>query len=264
MCSPIDYAWILADSRAKAAIVSAARIADVVEAARIADWHGRMIVSGQCDGDLPMLADLLEATVPASVAAATRSDDVCFWLYTSGSTGKPKGAMHLHSSLIRTAELFAQGVLGITGNDLIFSSAKLFFAYGLGNSLTFPMASGASSILFSGRVTPEAVNTILRDRKPTVFFGVPTLFNLLLASPDLPGCGQHNLRFCVSAGEALPEHMGRAWRERTGVDIVDGIGSTEMLHIFVSNRPGAVRYGSTGRPVPGYRVRLFGEDALTR
>jgi len=260
MCPAHDYAWILADSRAKAAVVSDARLPEFVEATRIAAWSGRFIVSGKSDGERPALRDLMDAASVVANPAATRPDDVCFWLYSSGSTGRPKGAVHVHTSLIQTADLFAQAILGITERDLIYSSAKLFFAYGLGNALSFPMSCGATSILHSGRVTPQAVNAILRDHRPTIFCGVPTLFNALLASPGLPKFGEHNLRFCTSAGEALPERVGRAWREHTGVDIVDGIGSTEMLHIFVSNRPGEVRYGTTGRPVPGYRVRLAGEN----
>jgi benzoate-CoA ligase len=161
---------------------------------------------------------------------------------------------------MQSAELFGQRVLGMTEADLVFSAAKLFFAYGLGNALTFPMSVGAASILFAGRPVPDQVNAILRERRPTIFCGVPTLFNSLLASGGLPRFGEHALRVCTSAGEALPEHVGRAWREHTGVDIVDGIGSTEMLHIFVSNRPGEVRYGVTGRAVPGYRVRLVDEQ----
>lgn len=260
MCPADDYAWMLADSRAKAAIVSSARLPEFEEAARMADWPGRIVVSGKGDGRLPLLAELLDASSPVAAAATTRPDDVCFWLYSSGSTGKPKGVVHLQTSLMQTAKLFGQGILGITESDLIYSSAKLFFAYGLGNALTFPLAAGATSILHSARVTPQTVGTILRKQAPTIFCGVPTLFNSLLASADLPGDGEHNLRFCTSAGEALPERVGRVWRELTGVDIVDGIGSTEMLHIYVSNRPGSVRYGSTGRPVPGYHVRLTGEN----
>jgi benzoate-CoA ligase len=160
---------------------------------------------------------------------------------------------------MQTAELYGQGVLGITEQDVVFSAAKLFFAYGLGNALTLPMSVGATAILCSGRPTPAVVNAILRDHRPTIFFGLPTLFNALLASSDLPKKGEHALRLCVSAGEALPEKIALAWRERTGVDIVDGLGSTELLHIFVSQRPGNVRYGTTGRVVPGYRVRLVDE-----
>ncbi len=248
-----DYAFILADARPKAAIVSETRRAAFHEAARLAEWGGRVI------GTASELDSLLDQASSAAQVARTRPDDTCFWLYSSGSTGEPKGVVHRHTSLARTAELFGQGVLGLSETDVVYSAAKLFFAYGLGNALTFPMWAGATSILFGARPTPEAVNAILRERRPTIFCGVPTLFNSLLGSGALPRPGEHALRLCTSAGEALPEHVGRAWREHTGVDIVDGIGSTEMLHIFVSNRPGAVRYGVTGRPVPGYRVRLVDE-----
>jgi benzoate-CoA ligase len=255
-----DYAYIFADSHLKAAIVSEARLPVLLEGARLADWRGRFIVSGKGDGAHPALGDLLAGASAAATVAPTRPDDVCFWLYSSGSTGDPKAAVHIQTNLIRTAEQFGKGILGMTERDLVYSAAKLFFAYGLGNALSFPMSVGATSVLLADRPTPPAVNAILREQRPTIFCGVPTLFNSLLASADLPRAGEHALRLCTSAGEALPEHLGRAWRERTGVDIVDGIGSTEMLHIFVSNRPGSVRYGTTGRPVPGYAVRLVDEN----
>ncbi len=251
-----DYAYILADARPKAAVVSESRHAVLQEAIRLADWRGRVIAA---EGDQSELSALLTEASSAVQVAPTRADDVCFWLYSSGSTGEPKGVVHRHSSLAQTAQLFGEGVLGLRETDVVYSAAKLFFAYGLGNALTFPMWAGATSVLFAGRPAPDAVNTILRERHPTIFCGVPTLFNSLLASGRLPRAGEHALRLCTSAGEALPEQVGQAWREHTGVDIVDGIGSTEMLHIFVSNRPGSVRYGVTGRPVPGYRVRLVDE-----
>ncbi len=257
-----DYAFILADSRPKAAIVSEARMPVLLEAARLADWRGRFIVAGKGSRAHPELADLLEGAPSTAQIAATRPDDVCFWLYSSGSTGDPKAAVHLHTSLMETATRFGQGILGISEHDLVYSAAKLFFAYGLGNALSFPMSVGATSVLLAGRPTPQAVNAILRQQRPTIFCGVPTLFNSLIASGDLPRPGEHALRICTSAGEALPAHLGRTWREHTGVDIVDGIGSTEMLHIFVSNRPGSVRYGVTGRPVPGYTVRLVDDHGL--
>ena len=248
-----DYAFILADARPKAAIVSEARSAAFHEAARLAGWGGRVIVAAS------ELESRLENASAAAQVARTRPDETCFWLYSSGSTGDPKGVVHRHTSLARTAELFGHGVLGLSETDVVYSAAKLFFAYGLGNALTFPMWAGATSMLFASRPTPEAVNAILRERRPTIFCGVPTLFNSLLGSGALPPPGEHAMRVCTSAGEALPAQLGRAWREHTGVDIVDGIGSTEMLHIFVSNRPGSVCYGVTGRPVPGYRVRLVDE-----
>jgi benzoate-CoA ligase len=261
---PLDYAFILADSRAKAAIVSAELLPAYEEAARLASWTGRFIVSDPrgtlTDSRHPTLASLLERATPVAEAAPTRPDDVCFWLYSSGSTGKPKGTLHVHTSMIRTAELFAQDVLGMREDDVVFSAAKLFFAYGLGNALSFPMSVGATAVLHSARATPDAVSAILRERGATIFCGVPTLFGALLVHPGLPARDEVALRLCTSAGEPLPEEIGKNWTARFGVDIVDGIGSTEMLHIFVSNRPGAVKYGTTGLPVPGYRVRIVGED----
>jgi benzoate-CoA ligase len=260
---PLDYAYILADSRAKAAIVSAELLPQYEEAARLASWNGRIVVSdprGTYDGRHPTLARLAEGIAPLADAAPTRPDDVCFWLYSSGSTGKPKGTVHVQTSLIRTAELFAQNVLGMREEDVVYSAAKLFFAYGLGNALTFPMSVGATAVLHAGRATPDVVSTILRERGATIFCGVPTLFGALLVHDGLPAREDVALRLCTSAGEPLPEEIGKNWTSRLGVEIIDGIGSTEMLHIFVSNRPGAVRYGTTGLPVPGYRARIVGED----
>ena len=189
------------------------------------------------------------------------SDEVAFWLYSSGSTGVPKGTKHIHTSLIATAELYGRDVLGIRQDDVVYSAAKLFFAYGLGNAMSFPMSVGATAALFPGRPTPDAVFEVMRRERPTIFYGVPTLYAAMLARSDLPrGAGSDRLRVCVSAGEALPAHIGAQWRERVGVDILDGIGSTEMLHIFLSNRHGDVRYGSSGKPVPGYDARILGED----
>jgi len=164
--------------------------------------------------------------------------------------------LHLHSHLIQTAELYAKPVLGITENDVVFSAAKLFFAYGLGNALTFPLSVGATTVLMAERPTPAAVFQRLRQHQPTIFYGVPTLYAALLASPDLPRREELRLRVCTSAGEALPAEIGKRWSTHFGIDLLDGIGSTEMLHIFLSNRPGEVRYGTTGKPVPGYDIRL--------
>ena len=256
-----DYAFVLTDSAPQAAIISEARLPLFLEAAQRAHWSGCIVVSGsEYRGDLACLRQLIEAASPTVVPWRTRENDPCFWLYSSGSTGKPKAAVHVQTSMAYTAQLFARNVLGMNERDIIYSAAKLFFAYGLGNALSFPLATGASSVLFSGRPTPAAVCSILREKRPTIFCGVPTLFSALLACGDLPRLGEHSLRLCTSAGEALPEELSRAWREQTGVDIIDGIGSTEMLHIFISNRPGAVRYGTTGFPVPGYRVRLVDES----
>jgi benzoate-CoA ligase len=261
---PPDYAFILADSRAKVAIVSAELVPHYEEAARLASWPGRIVVSDPRgtlpDARHPTLAMLMQSATPLAGPAATCSDDVCFWLYSSGSTGKPKGTVHVQTSLIQTAELFAQNVLGMAEADVVYSAAKLFFAYGLGNALTFPMSVGATAVLHAGRATPETVSRLLREQRATIFCAVPTLFGALLVHPQLPARADVALRLCTSAGEPLPEEIGKTWTARFGHEIIDGIGSTEMLHIFVSNRPGAVRYGTTGLPVPGYRARIVGED----
>ncbi len=203
------------------------------------------------------LAGIETAASADAVLVPTHADETAFWLYTSGSTGQPKAARHLHSSPAATARLYGQGILKLQPDDVIFSAAKLFFAYGLGNGMSFPLSVGATTILLPDRPTPEAVLGIMRTHHPTVFCGVPTLYAAMLGGGTLPhGLGSSRLRACISAGEALPAEIGNRWRAAVGVDILDGIGSTEMLHIFVSNRPGEIRYGSSGKPVPGYRARI--------
>jgi benzoate-CoA ligase len=165
----------------------------------------------------------------------------------------------VHSSLIQTAELYARPVLGLREDDLVLSAPKLFFAYGLGNALTFPLAVGATAVLMAERPTPDAAFARLAHHRASVLFGVPTLYAAMLASPALPARDALALRCCGSAGEALPEEIGKRWSQHFGVDILDGIGSTEMLHIFLSNRPGDLRYGTTGRPVPGHELRIVDE-----
>jgi benzoate-CoA ligase len=192
--------------------------------------------------------------------AATTRDDMCFWLYTSGSTGKPKAAVHTHTDLRLTNDLYAAPILGITENDVCYSVAKLFFAYGLGNAMTFPLSVGASTVLMPDRPTPDSVAEILKKHQVTVFYAVPTFYAAFLANPNAPTRDELNLRCCVSAGEALPPDIGRRWKERYGIDILDGLGSTEMLHIFLSNHPGDVKYGTSGKPVPGYDIRLVDDD----
>jgi benzoate-CoA ligase len=255
-----DYEFMLRDSRARALIVSDALYDKLAPALATQPALEHVIVSGVAPAGRLSFATLLVEAPAKARTAATTCDDICFWLYSSGSTGAPKGAMHLHSHLTLTAELYAKPVLGIRESDVVYSAAKLFFAYGLGNALTFPLAVGATSLLLAERPTPAAVIRVLREKKPTIFYGVPTLYAALLASSDLPERGELVLRRCVSAGEALPEDIGKRWTERLGVEILDGIGSTEMLHIFLSNRPGEVHYGTTGVPVPGYDIRLVDEE----
>ncbi len=246
LLAPKDYAFMIDDSRARAIIVSDA-LADKIDPPS----DVRVIKTSELD-------PLLEARSPKLEAATTSADEIAFWLYSSGSTGTPKGAMHLHSSLEKTAELYARGTLGIRKDDVVFSAAKLFFAYGLGNALTFPLSIGATTILASERVTPALVARVMAKHAPTIFCGVPTLFASLLADPAF--IVSKKLRVSTSAGEALPKHVGSAWRDRFGSDILDGIGSTELLHIFLSNRHGDVKYGTSGKPVHGYTLEIRGEE----
>jgi benzoate-CoA ligase len=188
----------------------------------------------------------------------THRDDMAFWLYSSGSTGRPKGVVHLHHDIQVTCESYAGQVLGLTEDDVTFSTTKLFHAYGLGNSLSFPLWHGATSVVMRGPTRPEPILATLREHRPTVFFSVPALFAALVRDETADG-SMDSVRFCVSAAEALPPQTVERWRERFGVDIIDGIGSTEMLHIFCSNRPGAIEPGTTGRAVPGYELRIVDE-----
>jgi benzoate-CoA ligase len=206
----------------------------------------------------------LAAHDPAPRPSPTGADDPAFWLYSSGSTGRPKGTVHSHANPYWTAELYGKRVLKLREDDVCFSAAKLFFAYGLGNGLSFPMSVGATTLLMGERPTPEATFKRMRGEvggaKPTVFYGAPTGFAGMLAHPQLPPRAALSLRLVSSAGEALPAELGERFKAHFGVDIVDGIGSTEMLHIFLSNTPEQVRYGTTGWPVPGYEVELRGEN----
>ncbi|MDA0225108.1 MAG: benzoate-CoA ligase family protein [Proteobacteria bacterium] len=259
-----DYEFMLNDSRARVLFVSAALLPQFApllaeRATKLPHLRHVVVCGGEAGGDLAFEALMQRGAAGPFKAAATTRDDACFWLYSSGSTGTPKGTVHLHSSMRETAELYAVPVLGIRETDVVFSAAKLFFAYGLGNSLSFPLAVGATAVLMGERPTPQSVFKRLVEAKPTIFYGVPTLYAALLASAEFPQRETLSLRLCTSAGEALPADLGRRWKEKTGVDILDGIGSTEMLHIFLSNAPGDVHYGTSGRPVPGYRLSLRDE-----
>ena len=256
-----DYAYMLRDSRARVLVVSDALYDRFAPIVKEQPHLQTVLISGQSpDAALPEYSALSAAASPELTTAPTSCDDVGFWLYSSGSTGAPKGAVHLQSDLVQTAVLYGQGVLGIREDDLVFSAAKLFFAYGLGNGMTFPLHVGATAVLMAERPTPQSVMQRLRQHQPSIFYGVPTLYAMMLADQS-PGHteGSARLRACVSAGEALPEDIARRWKERFGVDILDGIGSTEMLHIFVSNYPGDIAYGATGKAVPGYELRIVDE-----
>ncbi|MBO0754122.1 MAG: benzoate-CoA ligase family protein, partial [Bradyrhizobiaceae bacterium] len=261
------YHAILTDSRARALFVSAELVSAVAPALKdnpylqaifVIERPG-VVIGAPVSGALLPFAEELAASEPRDMLALS-SDDCAFWLYSSGSTGAPKGVRHVHGSLKYTADTYGREVLGILPDDVVFSAAKLFFAYGLGNAMTFPMSVGATAVLLSGRPTPDSVMAVMQDKKPTIFCGVPTLYAAVLAAlagrtADSGG----RLRRCISAGEALPADVGARWAERFGVDILDGVGSTELLHIFLSNRPGDVVLGTSGVAVPGYELRLVDE-----
>ena len=263
-----DYAYMLEHSRAQVVLVSGALV-PVVKSAMARSEHEvhALVVSSPVaplDQDEVEMSAFIEAHAPMARPAGTRADDPAFWLYSSGSTGRPKGTVHSQVNPWWTIELYGKAVLGLASGDVCFSAAKLFFAYGLGNALTFPLAVGATVLLMAGRATPDAIFDRLVGYagapRPTVFYGAPTGFAGMLASPALPPGEAVALRLVSSAGEALPAEIGERFREHFGVDIVDGIGSTEMLHIFISNRPERVRYGSTGWAVPGYDIELRADD----
>ncbi|HEX9462410.1 MAG TPA: benzoate-CoA ligase family protein [Alphaproteobacteria bacterium] len=255
-----DYAFMLRDSRARILVVSSALFDKVKPALKNQPWLTSVVIAGGEVRGCKSLARLLATASDRLDPAPTTCDDPAFWLYSSGSTGTPKGAVHVQSSLVTTAELYARPTLALAETDIVYSAAKLFFAYGLGNALTFPFRAGATAVLMAERPTPQSVCRVLTQHRPTVFYGVPTLYAALLASGELPGPGEHRLRACVSAGEALPEELGQRWTKATGVDIYDGIGSTEMLHIFLTNGPRALRYGTTGKAVPGYQLKLVDDE----
>jgi benzoate-CoA ligase len=263
-----DYAYMLEHSRAQALLVSGALLPTLVVAMTRSDHEVKRTVVSRPVAPLHPAEMEFEAFLggaePASRAAPTAADDPAFWLYSSGSTGRPKGTVHSHANPYWTCELYGKAVLGLTEADVCFSAAKLFFAYGLGNALTFPMSVGATTLLMAERPTPDATFRRWRGEvggvTPTVFYGAPTGFAGMLASPSLPKRAEVALRLVSSAGEALPAELGERFQAHFGVPIVDGIGSTEMLHIFLSNRPYTVRYGTTGWPVPGYAIELRGDD----
>ncbi len=256
-----QYRYMLKDCRAQVLFVSAV-LFDVVKPVlkEIDSLQKIIIVDGEVEG-YQSFEDMLSGKSETYATVETSSDEVAFWLYSSGSTGQPKGTKHIHSAMRFTADTYGKNVLGICHEDVCFSAAKFFFAYGLGNAISFPMSVGATTILLPSRPTPQDVFKVLEEHQVSLYFGVPTLYAAILANEKcMPSSKLSRLRLCISAGEALPKDVGTQWSSKFGVDIIDGIGSTEMLHIFLSNVPSEIRYGTSGREFDGYRLKLVDES----
>jgi benzoate-CoA ligase family protein len=264
---PNDYVYMLNDSRARVLLIHSVLWPQIQQVLPELKYVRHIVVVGlQHNGgqETAMLHDFEKWTQKASAqlqAAETTKDDSAFWLYSSGSTGFPKGCVHLQHDMTYCTEYYAKQVLGIHEDDITFSAAKLFFAYGLGNNLYFPFGVGASAVHYPGRPLPEDMFNVVQQYRPTIFFGVPTLYAGMLALPDAEKRFDFSsVRICVSAGEALPADIQRRWEEKFNVDILDGIGSTEILHIFISNRAGQIKPGSSGKLVPGYEALITDEN----
>ena len=259
LLSAAVYEDILTDSRASILVVSEALWPTVRAAIENNRFLRAVLVIGNApEGTESYTQFVKDAPLEETVEAL--GDELAFWLYSSGSTGQPKGVRHVHSSLKATCDTFARQVVGMREDDVVYSVAKMFFAYGLGNAVSFPLSVGATTVLYSGRPTPDSVFEIMAKEKPTIFCCVPTLYAALVNQQERAGTPpDHTIRLSTSAGEALPREIGERWERLWGSEIIDGVGSTEMLHIFLSNRPGDVEYGTSGTPVPGYEVRLVNE-----
>ncbi|MGC8640466.1 MAG: benzoate-CoA ligase family protein [Isosphaeraceae bacterium] len=265
MLTPREYEYLLNDSRARVLVVHEA-MAGMIERIRAGLSHLAyiLVVGGEqdrrLDGWLCFNRLMCDAS-PRLDVVPTHKDDVAFWLYSSGTTGFPKGTIHLHHDMIVAADSYARDTISLREEDVSFSIAKLFFAYGLGNGLYFPLRTGGTTVLLPERPTPEVVFRTIDRYRPTVFYGVPTSYVALLQEAEKTGrTSLGAVGMCVSAGETLPPHTFLRWRERFGVEILDGIGSTEILHIFISNRPGQARPGSTGQIVPGFEARIVDDE----
>jgi len=280
LLKPADYQYMLNNARARVAVVSESLFPqiDAIPREQLRYLKHTIVVGDKAAVGTLRFDDLLEQNSPDLEAEPTSKDDAAFWLYSSGSTGFPKACVHLQHDMVVCAERFAKGILGMTESDRCFSAAKLFFAYGLGNALYFPLAVGGTSILGPGPPKPQQVFEIIERHRPTLFFSVPSNYASLLSwapgnetgkanggktalgSPSVPDFDLSSIRYGVSAGEALPAALFHRFKERFGVEVLDAIGSTEVLHVFIANRPGAIRPGSSGQTIPGYEAKIVNEN----
>jgi len=258
---PPDYEYLLNDSRAQVLVVHSSLLDRIEPIRSKLRYIKDVIVIGKGAKHDLAFEELMASASDKLEPADTSKDDSAFWLYSSGTTGFPKGTIHLHHDMIIEADLYAQQTIGLLESDISFSVAKLFFAYGLGNGLYFPLRTGGTTVLLPDRPVPQKVFDVIDRYQPTVFYSVPTSYAALLHLAEKEGCTDlGKVRMCVSAGEPLPRPIFEKWLDRFGVEIYDGIGSTEILHIFISNRPGCVKPGSTGQVVAGYEARIVGDD----
>jgi len=261
MLMPKDYLYLLNDCRARVLVIHKSLFQNYAANREELRFLKHVIVAGGEEAGSLNLATVTAQASPELDAAETSKDDSAFWLYSSGTTGFPKGTIHLHHDMIVESEYYGRQTIGIREDDVSFSVAKLFFAYGLGNGLCFPLYTGGTTILLPGRPTPPRAYELIDRYQPTVFYGVPTSYAGMLYAAEMVGrTSLGRVRMCVSAGEPLPKTMFERWLNRFGVEIIDGIGSTEILHIFISNRPGHVRPGSTGQVVPGYVAKIIDDS----
>lgn len=254
-----EYRFILTDSGARGLIIESALSERIVPLLRRKSSLKCLWVHGEKRKGHECFEKELARSSPKAKAAVTDRDGPAFWLYTSGSTGLPKGSIHHQRDMVCCLQTFGKHVLGIRTDDVTFSTSKLFFAYGLGNALHYPFGVGATTVLLPEKPTPEKILETLRRYRPTIFYAVPSIYAALLQTKDARPADFRSVRVAVSAGEALPAALWNRFRNRFGVAIVDGIGSTEMLQTFISNRPGDIMPGSSGKPVPGYDVKIVDE-----
>lgn len=259
LARPQDFGYFLDDSYAVAAVVDSVFMEKV--GPEIEQREGvRLIVANGDPGDAESLDSWLADDAGEVDPVTTHPDDMAFWLYSSGSTGPPKGVVHRHANVRATCENYAMPTLGMGTEDIVFSSTKMFHAYGLGNNLSFPLSVGATSVYSTGAPSPDKLLERVATHQPTLYFSVPALYAAILAHPDFDSTDWSSVRLGVSAAEPLPPGTWRRFHERTGIEIVDGLGSTEMLHIYCTNRPGDVEPGSSGRAVDGYEIEIRDED----